>query len=645
MLLRAASLRAALPRAVFLGALALGLLSVVTVAQAVDERRVALVIGNAAYESTAALANPRNDAADIAASLKRLGFEVVDGQDLSKRGMEQALGRFSRIAQGADAAVVFYAGHGLQYQGQNYLVPVDAKLEDEFSFTYEMLKLEEVLTALERAKGVRVLMLDACRNNPFAEKLSRMLSRTRDFGLSRGLAKIDRTEGMVIAYATQANQVAADGKGRNSPFTAALVKEIEEPGIEVATLFRRVARTVNQETGGRQTPELSLSLLGEFYFNRAETDQQAWRRLRGSNEAKAYEDFIARFPNSFLVDDARARLDGIVRERQAREQGERERQLKAELARLESERKKAADELAMRDKTERERVAREQAERDKLVSEQTAREKAAREQTTKSATAEGEQLARLEAERRKLTEELAARDRTERERLQREQTERDRLALDQRRRDEELTKLESERRQVLDRLNTLEKEQLARTERPDASQPRQEAALQPQGSQDGAAKDAPAKPTALSGGKLVAAIQEELKRVGCFAGKADEKWRGAATTRSVAEFAKHASLTAPDLPTNDFLDALKSRQGRVCPIVCSVREVARGGMCVAKTCPAGERLTAGGDCVAPAAKAPVKEKAQVAAPRRVEPEPQAARPSGGGGGARCFTFQGKQFCE
>jgi uncharacterized caspase-like protein len=634
-------LRAALPGAV----LALGLLSLVTAAQAADERRVALVIGNAAYETTAALANPRNDATDIAASLKRLGFEVVDGQDLSKRAMEQALGRFSRIAQGADAAVVFYAGHGLQYQGQNYLVPVDAKLEDEFSFTYEMLKLEEVLIALERAKGVRILMLDACRNNPFAEKLSRMLSRTRDFGLSRGLAKIDRTEGMVIAYATQANQVAADGRGRNSPFTGALVKEIEEPGVEVATLFRRVARAVNQETGGRQTPELSLSLLGEFYFNRAETDQQAWRRLRGSSEARAYEDFIARFPNSFLVDDARARLDGILRERQAREQGERERQLKAELARLESERKKAADELAMRDKAERERTAREQAERDKLVNEQAAREKAAREQTTKTATAESEQLTKLEAERRKLTEELATRDRTERERLARDQTERDRLARDQRRRDEELTKLESERRQVIERLNALEKEQLARTERADASQPRQEAALQPPSSQDGAAKDAPAKPTApaLSGSKLVAAIQGELKRVGCFAGKADEKWTGAATTRSVAEFAKHASLTAPDLPTNDFLDALKSREGRVCPIVCSVREVVRGGVCVAKTCPAGERLTAGGDCVVPAPKAPVKANAEVAAPRRAEPEPRAARPSGGG--ARCFTFQGKQFCE
>jgi hypothetical protein len=150
----------------------------------------------------------------------------------------------------------------------------------------------------------------------------------------------------------------------------------------------------------------------------------------------------------------------------------------------------------------------------------------------------------------------------------------------------------------------------------------------------------------LSGGKLVAAIQDELRRVGCYAGKVDEKWTGAATTRSVAEFAKHASLTAPDLPTNDFLDALKSRQGRVCPIVCSVREVAKGEVCVAKTCPAGERLSAGGDCVAPAPKAPVREKAQVAAPRRVEPEvrPAPVRPSGGGG-ARCFTFQGKQFCE
>src|SRR5262249_52711847 len=239
----------------------------------------------------------------------------------------------------------------------------------------------------------------------------------------------------------------------------------EEPGVEVATLFRRVARAVNQETGGRQTPELSLSLLGEFYFNKAETDQQAWRRLRGSGDAKAYEDFIVRFPNSFLVEDARARLEGIVRDRQVRDQAERERQLKEELARLEGERSKTANELARRDK------------------------------------AEGE---------------------------------REKLALDQRKRDEELARLENERRQVAEPLSVLEKEQRARAQQPDTAQPRQEAALPPQGSPEGAAKDAPAKPAApaLSGGKLVAAIQEELKRVGCFAGKIDEKWTGAATSRS-----------------------------------------------------------------------------------------------------------------
>src|SRR5215813_10746528 len=229
------------------------------------EKRVALVIGNAAYQHTASLPNPANDADDMAVALKKV----------DKRSLEKTMADFGRLAQEADAALVYYAGHGIQYQGLNYLMPVDARLEDEYSVNYELTRIDDVLFALSKAHGVRILILDACRNNPLAERLSSRRAN-RDFVPTRGLARIEAPRGMVVAFATQSDQIAADGVGRNSPFTGALLKEIEAPGIEIATLFRRVAIDVSQATGGRQLPELSISMAGEFYLNSRATDIQAW---------------------------------------------------------------------------------------------------------------------------------------------------------------------------------------------------------------------------------------------------------------------------------------------------------------------------------------------------------------------------------
>jgi len=184
-------------------------------------------------------------------TLKQVGFEVIFERDLDKRGMERAIARFARAAGNADAALFYYAGHGMQHRGLNYLMPTEAKLEDEFSLSFEMIRLDDVLAALHQARGVKILVLDACRNNPLADRLTRA-STTRDFISTRGLAKLDASRGMVVAYATQADQVAIDGTGRNSPFTSSLVKQIKEPGLEIGTLFRRVAAEVNSLTGGRQ---------------------------------------------------------------------------------------------------------------------------------------------------------------------------------------------------------------------------------------------------------------------------------------------------------------------------------------------------------------------------------------------------------
>jgi uncharacterized caspase-like protein len=199
------------------------------------DKRVALVIGNGAYQNTAALPNPANDAEDMAAALRAVGFEVIVEKNANKRSLEMAMARFGRIAQNADAALFYYAGHGIQYRGLNYLVPVDARLEDEFSVNYELTRIDDVLFALSGARGVKLLVLDACRNNPLADRLSRTASR--DVGIGRGLSRIEAARGMIIAYATQPNQVAEDGIGRNSPFTAPSSRRSNNPDSKSPPCF------------------------------------------------------------------------------------------------------------------------------------------------------------------------------------------------------------------------------------------------------------------------------------------------------------------------------------------------------------------------------------------------------------------------
>src|SRR5712672_965037 len=325
------------------------------------EQRVALVIGNGAYRSVPELRNSRNDADDISEQLKRLGFSVIDGRDLDRSAMQVALGRFAQRLKGSDAGLVYYSGHGLQINGQNFLVPVDLKLDDGAFTPFEMVRLDDVVEALGYTDGVRLLVLDACRDNPFANSLAQNKG-SRGASMTRGLAKIERSQGMLIAYSTQPNAVAADGTGRNSPFTAALVREMQVPGLEVATVFRRVAVNVYRETGGAQTPELSVSLLQDFYLNPQESDVGAWQKLGPSASAAGLKAFISRFPTSVMVDAARARLDAIEnaseRERLVREYAEKERRLRQELETAEAGYRKAASELAeRRERDARERLA------------------------------------------------------------------------------------------------------------------------------------------------------------------------------------------------------------------------------------------------------------------------------------------------
>lgn len=235
---------------------------------AAGQSRVALVIGNGAYTGVAPLPNPANDAADVAATLTRLGFDVTPVIDADARSLIDALDRFRGRSANADVALVFYAGHGIEVAGTNYLIPVDARLARERDVVREAVSLSELLGDTAGAR-LRLVILDACRNNPFAERMV----PTNGFGrsMSRGLAPVavdppgDDGE-VLVALSTAPGEVAEDGTGRNSPFTTALLEHLEAPGVDVGIMFRRVTDAVLRQTADRQRPWVNASLRGEHYL-------------------------------------------------------------------------------------------------------------------------------------------------------------------------------------------------------------------------------------------------------------------------------------------------------------------------------------------------------------------------------------------
>ena len=247
---------AALAAAVLLSALS---------AAAPAAQRVALVIGNSAYEHTDALRNPGNDAADMAGALKRLGFEVVEGTDLDFDGFYDKLRAFDEASRGADVTLFFYAGHGLQVQDSNWLAPVDAKLETKLDLRRGAIELDTVMESMRGTK--KLVFLDACRNNPLAGELARSMGLSRAVATRRGLARVEveSGSGTLIGYATAPGDVADDGAGRNSPFTAALLEHIETPGLSANDMFSEVAESVRNATNRGQVPWMETSL-GRFYL-------------------------------------------------------------------------------------------------------------------------------------------------------------------------------------------------------------------------------------------------------------------------------------------------------------------------------------------------------------------------------------------
>lgn len=300
--------------------------------QFLAEKRVALVIGNGQYEHVTPLDNPTNDAEDISVSLDRLGFQVRNLTNLTMSEMQSALADFSDLAVDADIAVVFYAGHGIEVDRQNYLIPIDAQLKTDRRLFFEAMPLDHVMAALADVKGVRVVLLDACRDNPFRQSM-RIATATRSIG--RGLSRVEASRGTVISFAAKEGTIAEDGRGRNSPFTSALLANLAEPGVEIGLLFRKVRDSVLKATRGRQEPYVSASLPSERIFfvppapstvaapqPKPESQQtvsadnsaraaEAWSVIQSSDSRAVVESFIDEFHGTVYAVFARARLEEL----------------------------------------------------------------------------------------------------------------------------------------------------------------------------------------------------------------------------------------------------------------------------------------------------------------------------------------------
>ena len=291
-------------------AMATALWLVVTGAPAVlAAERVALVIGNASYAHAPALANPLNDAADVGAALERLGFAVTRLNNVGDAELRHGLKKFRRGAGVAEVAVVFYAGHGIEMNKRNFLVPVDARLETDGDVEFEAVPLDLVMSAVEGASGFRLVVLDACRDNPFLAAMKREKGSTRSIG--RGLARAEPTGGgTLLAYSAKEGTVALDGDGRNSPYTSALLRYLEQPGLEVGLMFRKVRDAVLESTGRNQEPFAysSLSARGAYFI--PPTDRDSAQGTTATTFGAAVE--VEHWKTINTIEDPAARIAALL---------------------------------------------------------------------------------------------------------------------------------------------------------------------------------------------------------------------------------------------------------------------------------------------------------------------------------------------
>lgn len=335
---------------VFLSGIILVFLSAFGAGAAVsDAKRVALVIGNSNYVHAVTLPNPANDARLIASTLRNAGFEVIEGVDQDNAGMHSLISRFTEQAYDADLAVIFYAGHGMQVDGKNYLIPVDADLTSPAYLKTRTVQIDDFMAALPPDPAIGVIILDACRDNPLARTLAASLPKSRSTSLGTGLAPVEArsdgvgTGGLLIAYATDPGAIAFDGDGADSPYSAALAKHLTEPGVEIQSALTRVRGEVTETTQGRQRPWHNASLGREVFLGKPvaaaaaanpvadashasatsarapvasgspswEVEQRLWDEASKHNSGPFYQAYLDQFPNGRFATVARLNIDEL----------------------------------------------------------------------------------------------------------------------------------------------------------------------------------------------------------------------------------------------------------------------------------------------------------------------------------------------
>jgi uncharacterized caspase-like protein len=579
-------------------------------------KRVALVIGNSNYQRVSRLSNPANDASMLADVFVQAKFDVVTlHNDLTAVEMRRVLREFSDKARDADVAVLYYAGHGIEIDGNNYLVPVDAVLERDTDVYDEAIGLDRVLVAVEPARQLRLIILDACRDNPFAKTMKRTIA-TRSVG--QGLAKVEPTNpNTMIAFAAKAGLTALDGdRGqRNSPYAVALAAHLTTPGLDLRKAFGFVRDDVLKATGNQQEPFIYGSLGGDDVAlvstspppTVAADPDAAIRRdyelAERVGTKEAWESFIATHPNGFYARLAQAQSNKLTAEEARAAAAERAKAATDEKARLAAEQAKAAAEGRA---AEEARIA---AEKKKTIAEarladaeraKSAAQAKANDETKLAAEKNALEAAKAAAAAKAAEEARVAAEKAAQERIAKAEAEA-RAAAESARRASEARAFEEAR--VAELTKALAEAEASRAKAETASQ----VAAQPNSTDGSSNADQTAAQVAAVAPTEPAAktptvddtrrrLLAELRRVGCFAGLIDGDWDNAAQ-QSVARFNRYAGTTLETkVASLDTLDVVHGRSDRVCPPACGHGYRPDGGTCTKIICKAGFQLNADNEC-------------------------------------------------
>jgi uncharacterized caspase-like protein len=594
---------------------------------ALAEKRVALVIGMSKYQQVPRLTNPARDADAMTSLFKRAGFDVINSErDLGIAELRRAIREFSETSRDADIAVVYYAGHGIEVDGVNYLVPADARLLSDFDVEDETVSLDRVLKALDPVKRLKLVILDACRDNPFAKTMKRSIS-TRSIG--RGLAKIEPAmSDTLIAFAARAGAVASDGDGQNSPFAAALVKYIAEPGLDLRLAFGRVRDDVLKSTANRQEPFVYGSLGGETMALVPQAAKPAEKPVDPEAQARVDYELAAQIGtkdawDSFLASHSTGLYANLARAQNSKLAAAQQTRTKADDARREAEEQAAVKAADLRRQLE-EQSNRQTAEAKQKLSEQAKKDlEDARRQVAEQAQKE------LDEAKRQVQ---VAQQQADVARRQVDDAKRQAIADAQ-------VQVEQAKQAAKQAAELAAKQEAEKTRQ---SKSEQVASLTPTETPPPAPPPAPV----MDRSDIARLLQAHLKRVGCNPGSADGNWDDS-SRKALDLFNKNAKTSFDiKLASLDALDAVRSKPDRICPLVCARGQRVDGDRCVQISCGSGSFLNSSGSCEkrpepAPRARTAVRAEPAAPAPRRSS----GGGGGGGGGGGKCFSFNGKSYCE